>query len=56
MSGDDLDDDDLERAEEAARERELYLRRVEELNRQLSRWRGSRVVAVSYAHEPTSSP
>jgi hypothetical protein len=57
MPGDDLDDDDdLERAEDAARERELYLCRVEELNRQLSGWRGGHVIAASYAHEPTSSP
>jgi hypothetical protein len=57
MSGDAPDDDDdLERAEEAAREREAYLCRVAELNHQLSGWRGSRVVVASYAHEPTNSP
>ena len=57
MTGDEPDDlDDLDRAEEAARERELYLHRVEELNHRLSSWRGSRVVVASYAHEPTDSP
>src|SRR5262245_23511606 len=53
---DEFDGIDPEDAAEAARERELYLRRVEELNRQLAPWRGGHVIAESYSFGPTDSP
>lgn len=53
---DEFDEIDPEDAAEAARERELYVQRVEYLNRQLAPWRGGNVIAESYSFGPTDSP
>ena len=56
MSRDDLNEVDPEERAEAEHLRELYLRRVREVRRQLEPWRGGQALTASYSHMATNSP